>query len=92
MEHVARELHMDPLEFRKLNLIPDGGSRMGSTVPVRLREHMRLRGAYHGKKYEGLRSIKVPRNLIRDMISQIETEADVDARKASILLYNKVSF
>ena len=36
MEHMAREIKMDPLEFRKLNMIPDGGMRLVSTSPKRV--------------------------------------------------------
>lgn len=88
MEHVARELKMDPLEFRKLNLIPDGGIRMANTIPVRLRELLQRNKLLSNNA--GFRPFTVTRNLIGDMITQIETEADVAQRKIDIDLFNSV--
>ena len=88
MEHVARELKMDPLEFRKLNLIPDGGIRMANTIPVRLRELLQRNKLLSNNA--GFRPFTVTRNLIGDMITQIETEADVAQRKIDIDLINSV--
>lgn len=90
MEHVAFEIGMDPLEFRKLNLIPDGGVRIADPMPVRLR-HL-LRKSNYRSQDNGLRSLIITRNLIGDMISQIETEADVANRKAEIVAFNLVRF
>lgn len=86
MDHLAYELNMDPLELRKLNLIPDDSTRLASTIPIRIQQTLALNGQL---KDGGLRPFNIQRNLISDMITQIEQEANVAARKAEIAQYNQ---
>ncbi|KAG0710872.1 Xanthine dehydrogenase [Chionoecetes opilio] len=83
MEHVAAELGVDPLAVRQKNLLPDGGMRRISKQVLKIRSRMA------GQDLLDLPDeMKVPRNLISDMISQIMTSADVEQRKADVAQSN----
>ncbi|KAK7074021.1 hypothetical protein SK128_004963 [Halocaridina rubra] len=86
MDHVAIALGMDPLEFRRKNLMPDGATR-----PVN--EHMmRLRCAMAGNMAPTIpKEVTIPKNLINDMIDQIMISADVEARKQAVEAFNQAN-
>ncbi|XP_042860846.1 xanthine dehydrogenase/oxidase-like [Penaeus japonicus] len=84
LEHVAEELSMDPLELRRKNLMPDGGTR-----PLN-KGMIRLRSLIAGREAKWLPdSLTVPRNLISGMIDQILTSADVEHRKQLVAEFNQ---
>ncbi|XP_068204498.1 xanthine dehydrogenase/oxidase-like isoform X2 [Palaemon carinicauda] len=84
LDHIATEIGMDPLEFRRKNLMPDGSSRNLNQVVHRLRHAMA--GNPNAKIPK---AITITNNLISDMIDQIMVSADVDARKADIETFNQ---
>lgn len=86
MDHIATAIGMDPLEFRRKNLMPDGSSRHLNRVVHRLRHAMA--GNLNAKIP---REVTIPNNLISDMIDQLMVSADVDARKADIETFNKTN-
>ncbi|XP_046559716.1 xanthine dehydrogenase-like [Haliotis rubra] len=65
MDHVAKELNMDPLEFRKINLFTKGQKSAFGLV----------------LKYCN----------IKDIVAQLETSADVTARKKQIAAFNQAN-
>lgn len=87
MEHMARELSMDPLEFRKLNLMEDGIKIPLQPVPFGQRRRIFNKEIVSGP----MRSLIIEKSLIGDMITQLENEADVANRKATIATFNTVS-
>ena len=89
MEHMARHLKMDPLEFRKLNMIPDGGMRLANTAPVKLREILRR---YNVIRDHGMTPFLVEKNHLPAMLEQIETSAAIKDRKSQVVDFNNVRY
>ena len=89
MEHMARHLKMDPLEFRKLNLIPDGGMRLANTAPVKLREILRR---YNVIRDHGMKPFLLEKNYLPAMIEQIEASAEIKDRKSQVAVFNNVRY
>ncbi|XP_069995409.1 xanthine dehydrogenase/oxidase isoform X1 [Penaeus vannamei] len=86
LEHVAQGMGMDPLELRKKNLMPDGGTRPLNEAMIR------LRSLIAGKEAKWLPDhLTVPKNLISDMLTQLMASADVDARKKTVADFNKAN-
>jgi len=85
MDHLATDLGMDPLELRKLNLIPDGSTRLANTLPKRLR-HLLIQ--HNIVENEIMKPFEIKKNYLPDMISQIEEEAEVSRRKLAVKEFN----
>ena len=89
MEHMARHLKMDPLEFRKLNMIPDGGMRLANTAPVKLRE---ILSRYNVIRDHGMTPFLVEKNYLPAMLEQIEANAEIEDRKSQVADFNNVRY
>ncbi|KAK3879999.1 hypothetical protein Pcinc_015481 [Petrolisthes cinctipes] len=84
MDHVAIQLGMDPLELRQKNFIPDGATRKISKDLIRIKSRVR---ACDVKFLPD--AVKIPRNLLPDMITHLLTTADVEQRKAAVTQFNQ---
>ncbi|XP_042858609.1 indole-3-acetaldehyde oxidase-like [Penaeus japonicus] len=84
LEHVAVALDLDPLLVRRRNLMPDGSFRhVGKGV-------FRLRCGMGGRDAVAIPDeVKVSKNMIGDMLTQLMTSADVEDRKQKVKDFNK---
>ncbi|XP_037794702.1 indole-3-acetaldehyde oxidase-like [Penaeus monodon] len=84
IEHVAVALNLDPLLVRQRNLMPDGSFRRVSEGVFRLRCGRGGRDAIAIPK-----QVKVEKNIIGDMLTQLMSSADVENRKQMVDTFNK---
>ncbi|ROT64737.1 hypothetical protein C7M84_017304 [Penaeus vannamei] len=84
IEHVAVALNLDPLLVRQRNLMSDGSFRRISEGVFRLRCGRGGQNAIAIPK-----QVKVERNIIGDMLTQLMSSADVENRKQMVDNFNK---